>query len=132
MMAAVVVCNLLYLTSGCASRMIVRTTPSDADVTVDGEPVGKSPATWSGKSGLPNKSVMVEAKKEGYKDAEKVVERDDLNAGYLILSILFFVPGILWSWEYPDSVNLTLEPQDQQPQAQGQPQEQPKTGQLNN
>jgi hypothetical protein len=78
-------CNLLYLSCGCASRINVITTPSEADVTVDGAPVGKSPATWTGKSGLPNKSVVVEAKKDGYKDAQKVVERDDLNAGYLVV-----------------------------------------------
>lgn len=95
--------------SGCASKMMVRTNPEGAEVYVDGEPLGKSPATWEGTSGLPNKTVTVEARKEGYEDAVKNVKRSELNAGYMVVGILLFWPAILWSWEWPDSVALELE-----------------------
>ena len=110
--ALIVLCNFALLTGGCACKMMINTDPQGADVFVEGEPIGKSPATWTGKSGLPGKKVLVEAKKEGYQDATKLVDRDDLNTGYAVMSFLFLFLGFLWSWEYPDSVYLHLEPEE--------------------
>lgn len=118
--AIFLVCNLLYLTGGCASKMTVMTTPSEADVYVKGEHIGKSPATYNGTSGLPDSTVEVEAKKEGYKDTKKLVKREP-NVIYILLSVLIFLPGILWSFDLPENVNITLEPEDQQQPSQKSP-----------
>lgn len=65
------------LSSGaCASTMNVTTTPPGADITVDGKPMGKSPATVKVDGG--NAPVAVKAKYQG-KEVVKNVPRDQID-----------------------------------------------------
>lgn len=62
----------LSLLGACVERrLLIRTDPPGADVTVNGEKVGRAPVQWRfdhyGK-------VLVEVEKPGYRPAERVVE----------------------------------------------------------
>ncbi len=111
--AMVVLFGFAYLATGCASKMMIKTMPEGADVYVDGEHLGESPATYEGKSGLPDKTITVEAKKQGYKDAQKTVKRE-ADIAQVVIGILFFLPAIFWAWYWPDETTLKLEPAEQE------------------
>lgn len=67
----------LALLFGCATPMVVSTTPPGADITVDGKPVGKSPATAQIDSG--GGPVTVRAKISGRPEVTKSVSKDQIN-----------------------------------------------------
>lgn len=66
----------LALLFGCATPMLVSTTPAGAEITVDGKAVGKSPATVQVDSG--GAAVSVKAKANG-KEVTKSVPKDQTN-----------------------------------------------------
>ena len=68
----------LALLVGCATPMLVSTTPPGADITVDGKSAGKSPATVQVDSGGGPLSVRA---KGGGKDVTKSVPKDQTNWG---------------------------------------------------
>jgi hypothetical protein len=62
---------LLLLLSGCVERRLhVRTDPPGAEVTVNGERIGRSPATWRFTH---YGDALVEVEKPGYEPAQQVV-----------------------------------------------------------
>ena len=112
-MSFAIILSLAFFSVACSTKMRVNTDPNGADVYVDGEHQGKSPVTYDAKSGPPSSGdINVVAKKEGYKDAEKNVERSEMNTtNFVVGLILLGVPALLWSWEYPSSINLMLQPE---------------------
>jgi len=62
----------LSLLGACVERrLLVRTDPPGADVTVNGEKVGRSPVRWRFDH---YGQVLVEAEKPGYRPTERIVE----------------------------------------------------------
>ena len=85
--------GLALIWSGCASTMMVFTEPGDAEISVDGEMIGRSPVLYAGKSGLGG-SVEVTARLPGYEEGTLHVSR-------------VLRP---WGWYLPDSAHIRLEP----------------------
>src|SRR3989304_4533452 len=61
-----------WLSSGCASTMMVFTEPGNAEIVVDGEVIGTSPILYAGDFG----GVKVTAQLPGYHDATVDVSRE--------------------------------------------------------
>ncbi|MEE9538839.1 MAG: PEGA domain-containing protein [candidate division NC10 bacterium] len=84
--------GLVLLWGGCASTMLVVTDPGNAEIMVDGEKIGRSPALYAGKSSLGG-SVEVTARLSGYQEQTVQVSR-------------VLQP---WGWYLPDNVHIRLE-----------------------
>ncbi len=84
--------GLVLLWGGCASTMMVFTDPGNAEILVDGEKIGLSPALYAGKSSLGG-SVEVTARLSGYQEQTVQVSR-------------VLQP---WGWYLPDNVHVRLE-----------------------
>lgn len=82
--------GLSLLWSGCTSTMMVFTEPSNAEIVVDEETIGKSPVLYAGSLG----GAKVTARLPGYQDSTVDVSRE-----------LYF-----WGWYLPDAVHIQLEP----------------------
>jgi hypothetical protein len=62
---------VLLLVAGCVERRLhVRTDPPGAEVSVNGEPIGRSPATWRFTH---YGDALVEVEKPGFEPAQRVV-----------------------------------------------------------
>jgi hypothetical protein len=97
----------LCVVGACVERRLhVRTDPPGADVTVNGEKVGRAPVTWRfdhyGK-------VLVEVAKPGYEPAQEVVE---LRSPWYQKPGADFFADVLWPGRIRDDhdVLLRLEP----------------------
>ncbi|MEE8242549.1 MAG: hypothetical protein V3R61_03600, partial [candidate division NC10 bacterium] len=66
--------GLVLLWGGCASTMMVFTDPGNAEILVDGEMIGRSPALYAGESSLGG-SVEVTARLSGYQEQTVQVSR---------------------------------------------------------
>jgi hypothetical protein len=84
--------GLVLLWGGCASTMMVFTDPGNAEILVDEEKIGQSPALYAGKSSLGG-SVEVTARLRGYEETTMQVSR-------------VLRP---WGWYLPDNVHIRLE-----------------------
>ncbi len=98
----------LLAATGCASTTVIESRPSGAKVRLNGATVGRTPYVHSDTefSGTA-KNFSVEM--EGYESRQVVVKRDQWGNGKTVLSILFFLPGLLWSAEYPPQQLVELE-----------------------
>ena len=85
-----------WLSSGCASTMMVFTEPGNAEIVVDGEMMGTSPILYAGDFG----GVKVTAQLPGYHDATVDVSRE-----------LFY----WWGLYPPDAVYIRLESVEEAP-----------------
>ncbi|MFQ5882931.1 MAG: hypothetical protein ACE5I9_10750 [Candidatus Methylomirabilales bacterium] len=83
--------GVALLWGGCASTMMVFTEPSHAEILVDGEKIGRSPALYAGESSLGG-SVGVTARLSGYQEQTMQVSR-------------VLQP---WGWYLPDNVHIRL------------------------
>lgn len=99
---------IMFFTVGCASTMVIESDVPGSEVYVDGELIGPSPATYSGKSGL-NKSAEITVKKDGYENAHKVVTQQ-IGTGHIVACLLLFWPCALWSAYWPNHVNVAQRP----------------------
>lgn len=88
--------GLTLLVCGCASTMMVFTEPGNAEILVEGEPIGRSPVLYAGHSSLDG-AVQVTVRLPGYQETTVDVWRE-LNIAHL------------GAWFLPDSVHIQLKP----------------------
>jgi hypothetical protein len=84
-----------WLSSGCASTMMVFTEPGNAEIVADGEVMGTSPVLYASDFG----GVTVTAKLPGYRDATVDVSRE-----------LYY-----WGLYLPDAIYIQLESMEELP-----------------
>lgn len=90
-----VIIAVAILMSGCASSTLLSTTPSDADVYIQGQRRGTTPYTYSDRK-IVGASTMITFKKEGYEDYNATIRKTKrLNVGALLSGMLFIYP---WFW----------------------------------
>ena len=99
----------LALTTGCTSTTLINSRPDGAAVSIDGVNVGKTPATWSSTVWVGTKN-SVQLSAPGYQPTTSFISADQWNVGKLVISIICFLPGILFSTEYRPSYEFTLQP----------------------
>lgn len=107
LIACLLICSII---TGCAQTYIVRTTPTQADVKINGEYKGKSPVasetncrTWGGRP-------KVEISKPGYKTTKETLSFEP-SVGIIIVDVLLFWPLVFLNAECPkDDYNFMLEP----------------------
>jgi hypothetical protein len=87
--------GLAWLSSGCASTMMVFTEPGNAEIVVDGEVIGTSPVLYASDFG----GVKLTAQLPGYRDATVDVSRE-----------VFY-----WGLYLPDAVYIQLESVEEAP-----------------
>ena len=91
----------------CSHRVTLNTNPPGAKVYVDGQLIGVSPASFVEKSGF-GKTYQIKIEKEGYQTMN-TTEKQVINVMYLVLSILFCLPAIFWSFTLEDQYTYTLQ-----------------------
>ena len=104
---SVLLIGILAVLSACVERRVfVRTEPEGAVVRINGDAIGRSPATWHfhqyGK-------VVVEAELEGHEPAQRMVE---LDAPWYQWPVIDFFADIVVPWTIRDDreVAIRLEP----------------------
>jgi len=113
---------LAILASGCASSTVLRTTPAEADVYVQGQRLGETPYTYSDRK-IFGASTLVTFKKDGYEAYNTTIRKNKkLNVGALISGLLFVWP-LFWVLGYDKtySYNLDEVAVSTQPVAQAEP-----------
>src|SRR3990172_8784920 len=96
-----------WLSSGCASTMMVFTEPGNAEIVVDGEVIGLSPVLYAGHSSLDG-AVQVTARLPGYQETTVDVSREP-NFAHLGEAVLF-PPLLPVGWSLPASITIELTP----------------------
>ncbi|HEX8441263.1 PEGA domain-containing protein [Archangium sp.] len=100
----------LVFSVGCASTTIIRTEPGEANLYIDGSKVGKTPYTYEDTK-VVGSSTRVRITKEGYKDFETVLKRDEeFQVGPCIGGFFFLVPW-LWIMGYKPEHTYELTPE---------------------
>lgn len=103
---------LCIFTMGCASSVAIFSQPEGAEVYVDGQFVGKTPATYT-DTAIVGTSHIVEVKMEGYKPTRGNFSRSSVfNSGACLGGALVLIP-FLWVMDYPKSLTYKLEPEPQ-------------------
>jgi hypothetical protein len=99
---------LAFLLSGCASTTMLTTLPPGARIYVGGDELGTTPYKYSDtKPAL--SSTFITFKKQGYKDMDVILKRNEQPAwGAIIGGVLLWVP-IIWFADYKDSHFYELE-----------------------
>lgn len=93
----------------CASTTIIRSTPSDAKLYLNGEPVGETPYTHTDTK-IVGSSNTVRLEKEGYETLNTSFSRnEEADVGAIIGGILVLVP-FLWTMKYKPVHIYELEP----------------------
>jgi hypothetical protein len=100
--------GIAVLVSGCASSTVLSTTPSDADIYIQGQRLGKTPYTYSDRK-IAGASTMVTFKKEGYEDYNTTIRKNKkLNVGALLSGLLLVYP-LFWVLGYDKAHSYDLE-----------------------
>jgi hypothetical protein len=97
------------LATGCTSSTIINSRPSGANVVVDGQNLGQTPAQWSETVWAGTKN-NVRLSMPGYNDTTATIAADQWSVGRVIASVLCFLPGLLWSTDYRPSYEFALQP----------------------
>jgi hypothetical protein len=105
------------LISGCASSSLFQTEPSNASVYVSGFRMGTTPYVHSDRK-IAGAKTAVTFKKDGYKDLETTLKRNEQVDVWAILGGFFFMAPFLWIMKYDpihvyelelaDGVNQTI------------------------
>jgi hypothetical protein len=92
---------------GCASTTLIKSNPPGAKLQVDGQVMGETPHFYTDKA-VAGTVRTVTLKKEGYKDLNGNIRRDELSVPALIGGIFLIVPFV-WILEYPPQYNFEME-----------------------
>jgi hypothetical protein len=84
---------LLVFTSGCANQAAFLSTPTGAQVFVDGESIGMTPCVYEYKSNT-GKEYEVVLKKDGYEKVEEEVKADQVDQS---ARKKWLAAGLVWS-----------------------------------
>ncbi|MFP3960383.1 MAG: PEGA domain-containing protein [Spirochaetaceae bacterium] len=96
---------------GCATNVTFYTKPEGAEVYVDDEPIGESPA----RKRMTNavwKNPKVRAEQEGYYPRTTNVDKE-IKAANLLVGILVWWPTLLWAYGPEKSQRIVLRPVEQ-------------------
>jgi hypothetical protein len=108
--AAVMVALFAFIASGCASTVLINSTPEGAQVFVDGQAIGYTPVSYT-DTGIVMSTRQVELRLDGYEVHRAVVRRDaELNVGALLGGIFCLWPLFLWVLDYPSRVHYEMRP----------------------
>ncbi len=100
---------LIIFLSACASSTMIKSVPSDADVYINGEWVGKTPYLYTDTK-VSFSMVMVDIVKEGYEPIYTMFRRDEeFNPGTFIGGF-FIWPIWLWTLDYKPTRTYYLTP----------------------
>jgi len=100
--------TFLILTN-CTSSTIISSRPTGANVVVDGQNLGEAPAQWSDTVWAGTKN-NVQLSLPGYIDSRSIIAADQWSIGRVVVSVLCFFPGLLWSTDYRPSYEFALQP----------------------
>lgn len=100
---------VLIILSGCASSTMIKSVPSEADVYINGELVGKTPYLYTDTK-VSFSPVMVDIVKEGYEPIYTSFRRDEeFNPGTFVGGF-FIWPIWLWTLDYKSARTYNLTP----------------------
>jgi hypothetical protein len=92
---------------GCASSTLIKSNPPGAKLVLDGQDLGETPYTYSDRAAAGTMRTVT-LKKEGYKDFNGTIKREQLSVGALIGGIFLLIP-LIWILEYPPQYNFEME-----------------------
>jgi len=93
---------ITLLFSNCASTTIIQSVPSNADLYLNGELVGKTPYPHTDTK-IVGSTSNVALKKDGYEDFKASFSRDEeVDVGAIIGGLFILVP-FLWTMKYKES-----------------------------
>jgi len=106
----------LSLALGCASSTQIITAPPDANVFINGEYIGRSPATHTDRKS--NGAVnQVRVEKTGYEPFETSFTRDEKVNWWMLIPTLCLIVPIIWIMDYRPERMYLLRPLPQEAQA---------------
>ena len=101
---------------GCSHTVTVKTEPPGADVFVDDEYIGQSPAQFTETTGSGGKTREVAVELDGYAPVERTVRQTETNQDVMMASILgalFLTPitlvGLAFTKQSPDTVIIPID-----------------------
>jgi len=101
----------LVLFTSCASTTLIESTPDGAKVYINQEYVGKTPYTYKDSKAAGSRTPL-ELKKEGYKNLQTTLRRNEqADVGAIIAGIFFLIPFV-WTMKYKPTHHYELEPSD--------------------
>jgi hypothetical protein len=98
---------IFFVLFGCGSTTLLKSNPPGAKIQVDGYTVGETPQFYTDKA-VAGTSKTVTLKKEGYKDFDGYIKRNQFSVPNLIGGIFLLVPFI-WILEYPSQYTFNME-----------------------
>lgn len=99
--------TIFFFLLGCASTTVIKSNPPGAELYLNGQLKGETPYTYTDRA-IAGTTRRVSLKKEGYKDFQKLIIRDQTYIPALIAGAFLLVP-LLWSMEYPPEYTLEME-----------------------
>jgi hypothetical protein len=111
---------------GCASSTLIKSNPPGAKLYLEGQLKGETPYTYADRSAAGTMRTVT-LKKEGYKDFNGHIKREELSVGALILGILVLWPLLIWVLEYPPEYTFEMVLTDLPTKPQVTPPEKPTT-----
>lgn len=94
---------------GCASTTLIKSSPSGATVYVDEQEVGTTPHRYTDEDIIFTEH-RIKLEKEGYKDLNTIITRDEELDTMAAIGGLFFWPCWLWALKYHPVHEYTLKP----------------------
>jgi len=101
------------LLSGCASSTLFQTEPSNATIYASGFKMGSTPYIYTDRKISGAKTAIV-FKKEGYKEYETTLKRNERGDVWAFLGGLFFMAPFLWIMKYDPIHSYVLEKADKE------------------
>ena len=102
---------MVILAASCASTTMIQSEPPGAKVYVDGEPMGKTPYTYTDTK-IVGSVTHLKLSKEGYEDFQTVLVRnEEVDILAIIGGLIVWVP-FLWVMKYRPYHNYELTPVD--------------------
>jgi hypothetical protein len=98
---------VFFFLFGCASATLIKSNPPGAKLLLDGQVQGETPYTYSDRAAAGTMRTVT-LTKEGYKDFNGTIKREQLSVGALIGGIFFLIP-LIWVLEYPSQYNFEME-----------------------
>jgi len=98
---------VFFFLFGCASTTLIKSNPPGAKLQIDGQSVGETPYFYTDKAAAGTVKTVT-LKKEGYKDSNGFIRREELSVSALIGGIFLIVPFV-WILEYPSQYNFEME-----------------------
>ncbi len=102
---------------GCSHTVVIDSSPSGADVRVNGERIGTAPATYNEQTGW-DRVYDVEVSKAGFRPTRRQIKQSEWNLPVTIASVggallCIYLPlpiiGLLWAKQLPDRVVVPLD-----------------------